>query len=338
MRYGSAIRAGKLVLGSLVGVLLLLAVATGIGDVVIGWTNPPVGRFIDTTAGRQHVLDVGPEPGAPPAPPIVLLHGATANLGDMRVALVGRLRARHRVIAVDRPGHGWSERKDGAAEASPRRQAAVLHEILRKAGVERPVLVAHSWAGSVGLAYALDHPGGLRGLLLLAPLARSWHSGLRRYAELVDTPWLSGLLTHTVVMPVGLLALQRIAGLAFAPQAAPPDYVDRASILLALRPAAARANAQDLGDFNSLVAAQVARYPQIATPTVIMTGTDDRLVQPRFQARAIARQMPDAKLVVVPGVGHMLHHVRPDRVVAEIEALAKVDDSRYEEPAATRPR
>jgi pimeloyl-ACP methyl ester carboxylesterase len=338
-RHRAIVRACKIVFGGLAGLILLSAVATGIGDVVIGRTNPPVGQFIETTAGRQHVLDVGPDnPTMPPVPTVVLLHGATANLGDMRLALVGRLRGRYRVIAVDRPGHGWSERADGAADASPQRQAAVLHEILRKTGVERPVVVGHSWGGAVALAYALDYPNEISGLLLLAPLAAPWRSDLRRYAELGNVPGLGAFLAYTVAMPVAWLSLDRLLWRAFAPQTWPANYVERASILLALRPATAMANSQDLARINAFIAALAPRYPSIETPTIVITGSSDHLVSPRRQSRLVARQLPHARLVVLPGVGHMLHYAQPDRVIAAIDELTRAVERSRGSAEATRPR
>ena len=52
------------------------------------------------TGGRLHVLELGP---ASDAPPVVLLHGASGNLADMRLTLGARLSQRHRVILIDRP-------------------------------------------------------------------------------------------------------------------------------------------------------------------------------------------------------------------------------------------
>jgi pimeloyl-ACP methyl ester carboxylesterase len=307
--------------------------------VVIGRTNPPVSGFIETTAGRQHVLDVGPDnPTVSPAPTVVLLHGATANLGDMRLALVGRLRGRYRVIAVDRPGHGWSERRGGAADASPRRQAAVLREILRNAGVERPVVVGHSWGGAVALAYALNYPNEIGGLLLLSPLAAPWRSELRRFAELGDAPGLGPFLAFTLAMPVAWLNLDRLLWRAFAPQAAPANYVERASILLALRPATIMANSQDLGRFDSFIAALAARYPSIMTPTVVITGNRDHLLSPPRQARLVASQIPHARLVMLPGVGHMPHPAQPERIVDAIEDLAQTATRTTGTTDAIRPR
>ena len=87
-------------------VLAALAVVTAIGTAAIERAYPPAGKFVEVEGGRLHVLELGPAD----APAIVLLHGASGNLGDMRLALGESLAARYRVILVDRPGHGWSDR------------------------------------------------------------------------------------------------------------------------------------------------------------------------------------------------------------------------------------
>jgi pimeloyl-ACP methyl ester carboxylesterase len=318
------IRAGKIIVGGLVGLLLLCAGVTAISDFLIADANPPTGRLIATSAGPQHVLDVGPDfADAAGAPTVVLLHGATANLQDMRLALADRLRTRYRVIAVDRPGHGWSARGDGEADAQPRRQADVLHEILRKAGVTRPIVLAHSWGGSVALAYALAYPNELSGLVLLAPVTYRWQGENSHIVDIAASPWLGPLFAHTLAVPIAWLLLDPLVTRAFAPEHPPPDYIDHAAILLALRSRAITTNAQDLEQMALFPAAQTLPYAQIKVPVVVIAGTEDHLVSSRLQAETFARQMPKAKLILLPGVGHMVHYVAPERVTGAIDSLAE---------------
>jgi pimeloyl-ACP methyl ester carboxylesterase len=124
----------------LVAVALLggLGLFTAFGVRRIERAHPPAGRFVEVSGGRIHLVELGSASlESANAVPAVLLHGASGNLEDMRLALGGRLAKRHRVILVDRPGHGWSERPGGSSDASPARQAALIHEALTRIGIRR---------------------------------------------------------------------------------------------------------------------------------------------------------------------------------------------------------
>src|SRR5262245_35051622 len=199
--------------------LMLLAGITALGAWKIARDYPPAGRFVEVNGGRLHVVEldarVNPAPGDPP---VVLLHGASGNLGDMKVALGDQLARRHRVILVDRPGHGWSERSESVNGASPARQAAMIGELLEKLGVERAVIVAHSFAGVVATAMALDDPGRVAGLVLLAPVLNPWSTGIAWYYSTAAAPYVGPLFVHTLALPVGTLLLNPTVRVVFAPQ------------------------------------------------------------------------------------------------------------------------
>ncbi len=88
-----------------------------------------------------------------------------------------------------------------------------------------------------------------------------------------------------------------------------------------LRPAEFIANAQDVGALKAFVTAQAPRYREIAVPTVIITGDCDNTVSCDLHSRAMAALVPGAKLIVLDGVGHMLHHTSCDVIVAAINEL-----------------
>jgi pimeloyl-ACP methyl ester carboxylesterase len=108
----------------------------------------------------------------------------------------------------------------------------------------------------------------------------------------------------------------------FEPQAVPEDYIRRAAIRLVLRPQTFFANARDLALLKDFIVAQVPRYTDLRSPIIIITGDRDTMVSPEINARALAATVPRAKLVFLPGVGHMPHHAAPDAVIAAIEELA----------------
>jgi pimeloyl-ACP methyl ester carboxylesterase len=308
-----------------VGILLSLFAVLAAGSIVgarkIAQAHPPAGRFVEVGGARLHVVDI--DERAQPSdddPPVVLLHGASGNLEDMRLALADRLKQHHRVILIDRPGHGWSEREAG--DASPARQAAMVAEALERLDVGRAIVVAHSFAGSVATALALEDPGRVAGLVLIAPVLYPWSTGIAWYYSLAATPIVGPLFAHTFAVPVGSLLMQPVARTVFAPQEAPADYADRAAIALVLRPDNFLANARDVVGLHAFVTRQAPRYASIKAPTVIITGDRDTVVSPDIHARAFAAKVPQSKLVVLEGVGHMPHHVAADRVVAAIDELA----------------
>ena len=92
---------------------------------------------------------------------------------------------------------------------------------------------------------------------------------------------------------------------------------------LVLRPAEFVANAQDIAVLKDFVTAQVPRYRAIVAPTVVISGDRDTTVSIDLHARAAAALIPDAKLVVLEGIGHMPQHAAADAIVAAIDGLAK---------------
>src|SRR3990170_3227265 len=128
----------------------LLAAVTAIGQAVIERTLRPAGRFVDADGGPLHIAEL--DHANTSEAPLVLLQGASGNLEDMRLVLGETLARRWRVLLFDRPGHGLSSRSGGADDASPARQAALIHDALGRLGVTRPILVAHSLGGAVATA------------------------------------------------------------------------------------------------------------------------------------------------------------------------------------------
>jgi pimeloyl-ACP methyl ester carboxylesterase len=298
----------------------LLAVVTAIGAAVIERRYPPVGRFVPVEGGRLHVLELGERSDRPP---VVLLHGASGNLQGMRLSLGAQLAARHRVILIDRPGHGWSDRTS-AEDSSPSRQAALVAQVLDQLGVSRAIIVGHSFAGSTATAFALEHRERVAGLVLLAPATHPWDGGVAWYYTLAATPVIGPLFARTVVLPVTMPLFNALARAVFAPQAMPEGYVGKSALPLLLRPSAFLANARDVAALLGNVARQSPRYGEITAPTVIITGDADTIVSPEIHSKALAAQLPHAKLIVLPGVGHAVQRVAVDVVAGEVDRLAGV--------------
>jgi pimeloyl-ACP methyl ester carboxylesterase len=295
--------------------LATLALVTWTGAVLAERAHPAQGRMVEVAGARLHVVEIGPRD----APPIVMLHGASSNLEVMR-PLAERLSHTHRVVLIDRPGHGWSTREK-FSDSTPQPQARMIAEALQKLGLEPAIFVAHSWSGALALRIALDHPDRVAGLVMLAPVAYPWPGGVSQYNYAVTTPVIGQLLANTVTLPLGLMLADSGARSVFAPQTMPRDFVKDSATRLLLRPREFIANAWDLVTLRAAMAEQAPRYGTITAPITIIAGDVDKTVSTHIHSQPLARTAKNTKLIVLNGVGHMIQFAAPDLVVAEIEAM-----------------
>jgi pimeloyl-ACP methyl ester carboxylesterase len=300
--------------------LVLAAVSLGI-SLSIDHRYPPEGRFRKLAGGRMHVAMRGPRADAAAAD-VVLIHGAFASLGDQLLALSHLLCARYRVLAIDRPGQGFSDRMGGAENASPARQAALIIEALRAEGLQRAIVIGHSFGAAVAAALAIEHPSFVQGLVFVAPATHPWPGGVAWHYRLPALPVLGRLFAGVVAPIVGFLMLRPGIAATFRPQAPPRDYARRTGAARAITPLRIRANGQDVANLKRHVEELSRCYHKIKAPCVIITGDADGTVSPRIHSRGLARDIEGAKLVVLEGVGHMPHHARPDVVLAAIDEIA----------------
>jgi pimeloyl-ACP methyl ester carboxylesterase len=311
------VRITSMILLAGVTALAVLALITQAGVFALQRIYPQQGRTIDIAGARLNVVELGRRDAA--GPPVVIIHGASSNLESMRP--LGDLLARnHRVILIDRPGHGWSTRED-LENSTPAIQAKMIDEVLGKLGVGAAIVVVHSLAGALGPLLALDYPQRVAGLVMLAPVAYPWPGGVGWYNKVVTTPVIGPLLAYTITLPLGLILAEPGARSVFAPQTMPTGFVGNSATPLLLRPREFLANAWDLVMLKPAVAEQAPRYGNIKVPVVVITGDTDATVSPRIHSRPLAAAVANAKLIVLPGVGHMVQYAAPELVVRETDAM-----------------
>ncbi|NVK41702.1 MAG: alpha/beta hydrolase [Oceanospirillaceae bacterium] len=275
----------------------------------------PTGAFVEVDGLRMHYREAGT------GQVVVLIHGASTSLLDFSASIFTPLSRNHRVIAIDRPGHGYSDRPAGPWP-DPARQAELIRRVLEKLDAKDPILVGHSWSGSVVLAYLLVYPGEAPAGVLLAGATHPWTGGVAWYNALAGIPVLGELFAHTLVYPAGMLALNRAVAEVFAPNRVPDDYTAATAVRLSLRPNSFRANAEDIRGLSDFLALQSQRYGEIEQPLLLLTGSEDTIVPAWNHSDRLFAQAPNAERLELEGTGHALHHTHPDRVVALIEAFA----------------
>jgi pimeloyl-ACP methyl ester carboxylesterase len=274
---------------------------------------PPLGRIIDGPLGRVHATDQGRGDG----PPVILIHGASGNVRDWTHEIAPRLAARRRVVAMDRPGFGYSERT-GEGIWQPARQAAQLRDAAAAMGIEKPVIVGHSWGASVALAWALDAPDNVSGVISVSGVTMPW-GGL---APTLDALGLGSVIASYYNSRMTRTAeeggVQRFIERAFRPQQPPRGYLDYVGAPLALRQKTLDANGEDLANTNPAVTAVAARYGELQVPVAALHGESDWLLDIDQHGRDFV-SATGASLTALPGVGHMAHHARTDILATLLE-------------------
>lgn len=278
-------------------------------------SHPPQGQILDIGGHRVHALVMGS------GPDLVLIHGASGNLRDMTFSLAPRLAERYRVIAIDRPGLGYTDRINRSG-ASIAQQAELLMQTARHLGAERPIVLGHSYGGAVALAWAAYYPEDLSALIAVSSPSMSWTTALDPLYR-VTSSWLGGALAVPLITAfVPDSRVDEAVESIFAPQPVPEGYAAHVGTGLTLRRVSLRANADQRASLLDEIIALQPFYAQIAVPTELVHGSADTTVGLSIHSEKLVDRIPGAVLTRLPGIGHMPHHVAEDAVVAAIDRAA----------------
>lgn len=254
-------------------------------------------------------------------PPVVLIHGASGNHRDMIMALGDALADRFTVIAFDRPGLGMSDAADPPESLSA--QARLMRSALKELGHEQAIVLGHSYGGAVALAWALDAPETVKGLVLLSAVSHPWPTPIDRLYRITNTPVLGWLFSQIVplVASTGNRVDQGIINV-FAPDPAPANYRTVVVPEIIATPHRYRINAAQIGALKSQVREMAPKYATLKMPIEVLHGTADTIVGQSTHVPPFLASVPHARFTELPGAGHMPHHSRKDDVVAAITRLA----------------
>lgn len=277
----------------------------------------PVGEVFLVDGKTVHVADSGNGPA------VVLLHGASGHLRDMTFDLTGRLNAAgYRTLAFDRPGLGYSERLHRRGE-SPQEQARHLAKALGDRGVDRAIIVGHSYGGAVALAWALERPDQAAGIVTLGGASMVWEGGLGAWYAIASSRIGGATVVPLAVALVPQSKAEEFTTTLFAPDAVPEGYLDYVGTDLTLRASQARTNAQQVNSLKRHIRKMTEGYPGLTQPIELLHGTADTIVPIDVHARPLSQLLQNGNLVEMPGVGHMPHHADPDAVVAAVNRAAR---------------
>jgi pimeloyl-ACP methyl ester carboxylesterase len=304
----------------IVGLLFCAVIAGLVG--FTAWTTrrieaamPPQGRFVDVKGAHLHVVEKGQ------GPVVLMIHGLAGQLGHFTYGMVEILARDHRVIAVDRPGSGYSVRSAGAS-ATLNAQADVMAALLDALNVDRAVVVGHSLGGAIALALAQRHPARVKALALIAPLTHEPTTISAAFNGLMITkPWVRSFVAWTLALPASIAKRDEVLAMVFGPEAAPADFGTRGGGLLGVRPSHFIAASTDMAAIEEDFRGVIAGYAAMKVPVGVLYGRGDRLLDPTEQGEALAKVLPEARLTLVEG-GHMLPITAPEATAQFVREVA----------------
>jgi len=288
-------------------------------------SHPPTGQLVTLDGRSMHVDIQGPDDGTP----IVLVHGASGSTRDLTLSLAPRLAADgYRVYTVDRPAMGYSDPASDAfgkafstKGAAPKTQARFLKDRLDQLGVRDPILLGHSFGGSVVLAWALEYPDYASALVLVGSPSNPWEGGLGTLYD-INSSFLGGGFVVPILSafaPQGVI--EDTIKVIFEPDPVPEGYIDYIGPRLSTRKQTMRANARQVNGLLPHITAMVPDYPQIAQPVEIIHGLADTIVPFSVHSEKLITQLPNATLTTIKGAGHMPQHTHQDQVIAAIKRV-----------------
>lgn len=269
------------------------------------------------------------EAGDPARPTLLLVHGYTSSLESWD-AWMKALSGQYHVVAIDLPGHGLT-RAPAGYEASPQAYADLIEQFAAKQGLKEFVLVGESMGGWAAWEYALKHPERLRGLVLVD--ASGWPDTRAKTKEINDS-----FLVRMLHNPLGRSILEPLDARANLESGLLAAFENDRLVTDAMvdrywdfnRAPGHRKIITDLFvNFDAWPMATAQRLAAIRTPTLILHGEKDELV-PLDHARAFDAAIPDSRLIVYQGIGH----IPPEEAAAASSAdlLAFLGALKLDEP------
>ncbi|HJQ39229.1 MAG TPA: alpha/beta fold hydrolase [Thermoanaerobaculia bacterium] len=273
---------------------------------------PRSGRFVQTGDVRIFVQEAGPAD----APAVLLVHG-TGTWSEIWRETIDALAVDHRVIAVDLPPFGYSDKPLHAGAYTREAQARRIIHLLDQMGIERVTLVAHSVGARPSVEAALEAPQRIARLILIDPAlgfeSKPPSAAMRTF---FNTP----SLRTSVISAYGTnpLFLRQMFRSFVSNKAAVTDR----RLAVIRQPMAIRNTTAAYGAWLSILMTADDRWDfrRLTMPVGIIWGRTDT-VTPLWQGERLHALIPHSRLVVLEGAGHIPYIEDPPRFTAALRAL-----------------
>jgi magnesium chelatase accessory protein len=275
------------------------------------WPNREFSRFVRAADMDWHVQEMGS------GPDLVLLHGTGSSTHSWR-ALAPMLATRFRVLALDLPGHGFTQ-------APPREflssfgMALAINSLLRHLRISPSVVLGHSAGAAIAVRMSID--GHIAPRMIVGV-----NAALLPYR---------GLAGHLFSPLAKLLARIPLVPRLFARRAFDRSMVesmigntgstiDREGVDLYCR--LVRSPGHVAAAFGMMAEWDLPRLerdlPRLKVPLLLIVASNDRSINPS-DAERVRTVLPQTTISPIPGLGHLAHEERPDLVGAIIVDAAR---------------
>ncbi|MEL6737430.1 MAG: alpha/beta hydrolase, partial [Pseudomonadota bacterium] len=310
------------ILGVLIAALVILFLVfrtpdTDAAEMRAKYGGPP-SQFVELASGLEvHLRDEGPRESE--ELPIVLLHGSNADLHTWE-PWVEELAKTRRVIRYDQIGHGLTG-PDPGGDYCRANFASDVGEVLDALGIERAIIGGNSMGGAVSLAFAIESPERVAGLILVdasgppeqaANTQEEDEDGGNIGFALAQTPGVNLLIEQ--ITPRSLIR-QSLEESVSNQDVVTEEVVDRYWELLRY-PGNRRATlARFSRPYTPVAPSDIAA---ITAPALILWGDEDRLI-PLAAGQWLDETLPDSTLKVYSGIGHLPHEEAPEATLEAVE-------------------
>ncbi len=278
------------------------------------WPHRAASRFVEAAGLVWHVQELGEGPVA------VLLHGTGAATHSWR-GLMPLLAARYRVIAMDLPGHGFTRGRPRRGLTLPG-MAEAVSGLLEVLGAEPELLIGHSAGAAIALRMLDDRQAASPAVIGLNPALMPFPGAF--------APLFQSLANVLVLNPL----IPRLFAWTARREGEPARFLAKST--------GSRIDAEGLRCYAALfgnarhcsgalemmagwdLAGLQPELPAIAAPVLLLHADRDSAVPTRTVERA-AKLLPNARLTVLAGLGHLAHEERPDLVAEAIMDFAPID-------------
>lgn len=273
------------------------------------------GKILQLDCDQVHLLESGNAMGRP----VVILHGCGSLAQEVLLPFEN---SPHRVIAVDRPGYGYStplpQGQRGAFG-----QSIWLEQLFEFLELGNVIVVAHSIGCAAALHLAARRPDLLRGLLLISPCCRPVPFKPLITLRAAVAPMIGALVYQQVISRWPDYFVERGLQASSYPNAIPAALTNLPARHL-LRSVAIQSMADELRAFNADM--ELLTTLPADVPISVLFGLADKIIDPSWHLEWIRARHPAPTIKLLKDVGHVPHHIAPDLALTMLDDLADAAD------------